>query len=254
MGKIICVSNQKGGVGKTTTAFNLGAALAEAGKRILLVDLDPQSSLTISLGIHLHELDYNIYDVLLEKVEGGSLEAIKIRTHVPGVDLIPANINLVQADLDLFSVMNRERVLSDLLKPERMKYDYIVIDCPPSLGLLTINALTAADEVLIPVQSEYLAMKGADLLLGTIQKVRKKLNSHLKMCGILITMHDTRLVNSRDVLENIKRIFHEYTFDTVIKRNVRIKEAPICGKPIISYDSKSTGAQAYLTGHWQRRY
>lgn len=245
MNTIIAIANQKGGVAKTTTCLNLGHALSERGRRVLLVDLDPQASLTISLGVDVRELSATIYDVLLATNPDLSVKDIIQDTTIKGVSLAPASIDLSKAEMDLFSEMNRERALKDALKPVQSAYDYILIDCPPSLGLLTTNALAAADQVLIPLQSDYLAMRGAELLLSTIEKVRRKLNPKLELLGVLATMHDARTSHSRDVLKEVRAAFGDRTFQSVIPYSVRAKESVVSGQSILQYDGKSKLARAY---------
>lgn len=245
MNTIIAIANQKGGVAKTTTCLNLGHALSEGGRKVLLVDLDPQSSLTISLGFDVRELPSTIYDVLLDTKAGLSIKDIIQKTSMKGVDVAPSSIELSKAEMDLFSEMNRERALKDALKPIQSAYDYVLIDCPPSLGLLTTNALAAADSVLIPLQSDYLAMRGAELLLATIEKVRRKLNPKLELLGVLVTMYDGRTSHSRDVLKEVRAAFGDRTFGSVIPYSVRAKESVVSGKSILDYDGKSTLARSY---------
>ena len=241
----IIIANQKGGVAKTTTCLNLGHALSERGRRVLLVDLDPQASLTISLGFDVRELTSTIYDVLLETRPGITIKDVVQATRMKAVNLAPASIELSKAEMDLFSEMNRERALKDALTPIQTAYDYILIDCPPSLGLLTTNALAAADAVLIPLQSDYLAMRGAELLLSTIEKVRRKLNPKLELLGVLATMHDGRTSHSRDVLKEVRTAFGDRTFKSVIPYSVRAKESVVTGKSILDYDGKSKLARSY---------
>ena len=245
MSTIIAIANQKGGVAKTTTCLNLGHALSEHGRRVLLCDLDPQSSLTISLGFDVRELATTVYDVLLDTKPGLTINDVIRPTGMKNVDVAPASIDLSKAEMDLFSEMNRERALKDALKPVEAAYDYILIDCPPSLGLLTTNALAAADSVLIPLQSDYLAMRGAQLLLNTIEKVRRKLNPRLSLLGVLVTMYDGRTSHSRDVLKEVRAAFGDRTFDAVIRYSVRAKESVVSGKSILDYDGKSPLAASY---------
>lgn len=245
MTTIVAIANQKGGVAKTTTCLNLGHALAEHDRRVLLVDLDPQASLTISLGVDVRELTSTVYDVLLATKPDLTLKDIIQPTSMKAVSLAPASIELSKAEMDLFSEMNRERALKDALKPVQSAYDYVLIDCPPSLGLLTTNALAAADAVLIPVQSDYLAMRGAELLLATIEKVRRKLNPKLELLGVLATMHDHRTSHSRDVLKEVRAAFGDRTFQSVIPYGVSAKESVASGKSILDYDGKSKLARAY---------
>src|SRR5262245_1385383 len=243
----IAVANQKGGVGKSTTCLNLSHALAERGCRVLLVDLDPQGSLTISVGVNIRDLHSTIYDVLLETRPGMTLQRILLNTQMEGVDLVPSSIDLSKAELELFSEMNRERVLHDALDSMDSEYDYVLIDCPPSLGLLTTNALAAADAVLIPLQSDYLAMRGAELLLTTIEKVRRKLNPQLALLGVLVTMYDARTGHSRGVLQEVRKAFGERTFKSVITYSVSAKDSSAAGQSILAYDSTSKVAESYRT-------
>jgi chromosome partitioning protein len=241
MARIIAVANQKGGVGKTTTTLNLGSALRKEGKRVLLVDLDPQAALSISLSVPVTEIPITIYQVLIG--EAGISKALRSTT--TGVDLVPANIDLSAAEIELAAEIGRERILAEVLHPLDATYDFILIDCPPSLGLLTINALVAAGEVLIPVQCEYLAMRGMSLLLRQVGKVKAKLNPGLETAGILMTMYNGRTTHSQEVLEEVRRAFPEKVFPVVIKSSVRFKEAPAAGLSILDYAALHEGAAAY---------
>lgn len=243
--EIIAVANQKGGVGKTTTTTNLAAALAEQGLSVLLIDLDPQSSLSISFGLPVHELKETIYDVLLDTRPGINLEQVVQKTKYPNIEIAPSNIDLSKAEMELMSEMDRERALSNALKKARQRYNYILIDCPPSLGLLTTNALAVAHKVIIPTQSDYLAIRGASLLINTIEKVRRKLNPGLEIGGILITMHDNRTVHAKEILEEIRATFGDKVFTAVIGQSVRAKEAPVRGEAILSYDPRSPVSESY---------
>ncbi len=243
MGKIIAIANQKGGVGKTTTAVNLAASLAMAGFRTLLVDIDAQANATSGLGIDPKPLTKTIYEVLVNSLKAN--EAI-IETKVSRLFLLPSHINLVGAEIELIDVADRERVMKRALMPLKTSYDYILIDCPPSLSLLTLNALSASDSVLIPVQCEYYALEGLGQLLNTINIVKKHLNPELDIEGVLLTMFDSRLRLSNQVVGEVQRYFNTKVFKTVIARNVRLSEAPSFGQPVVIYDPFSTGAKNYL--------
>ena len=243
MGKIISITNQKGGVGKTTTAINISASLAVAEKKVLLVDMDPQGNATSGCGIDKRSLKTSIYDAM---IGGMGLKEIIVPTDLRYFQVIPAGIDLIGAEIELIEVEKREFVLRQVLEPLRDDFNFIILDCPPSLGLLTINALTAADSVIIPVQCEYFALEGLSQVLRTIELVRKSLNSALDIEGILLTMFDSRNNLSHQVAQEIKEHFKDKVFNNTIPRNVALGEAPSHGKPIITYNINSRGAQSYL--------
>ncbi len=247
---VICIANQKGGVGKTTTTAALAQGLSEYEKRVLLIDWDPQASLTITMGLNPDNLSRTGYDVLASTIKNDGSTSIRdviVRTSNPNIDLVPANIELSQAQLDLVGAFTRELILREMLQPVRKSYDYILVDCLPSLGLLTINALSAADSVIIPLQADFLAMKGLTLLLGTIIRVQDKINPALEISGILFTMTNPRTLHCKEVMEVTRRAFGDRirVFDTLIPNTVRFKEAPAAGESILTYDSRSNGANAY---------
>ena len=240
---IIAMCNQKGGVGKTTSTINLGAALAEVGRKVLLVDFDPQGSLSVGLGVNPHTLEYSIYNVLLGR--DTTVENVINSTKVPGLDILPSNIDLSAAEVQLVSEVAREQTLLRVLEKIRYRYDVILIDCAPSLGLLTINALTAADKVIMPLECEFFALRGIALLNDTIVKVQDRLNPQLEILGILGTMYDPRTLHSREVLERVVEAFGDRVFHTVIKRTVKFPETTVAGEPITTYATTSPGAEAY---------
>jgi chromosome partitioning protein len=244
LAKVFTIANQKGGVGKTTTAINLAACIAIAEKSTLLIDLDPQSNATSGMGFDKKNLPASAYDLLLDS---RPTEELIIKTNIKYLDMIPANINLVEAELQMVERTDRETVLRERLASVRDYYDYIVIDCPPSLGLLTLNGLVAADMLLIPVQAEYYALEGLGQLMDTVQLVQQGLNPRLEIGGILITMFDPRLNLARQVVEEARSYFKDKVFNTIINRNVRLGEAPSHGKPIILYDIGSSGAENYIS-------
>lgn len=243
MSKIISIANQKGGVGKTTTAINLAASLAALEHPTLLIDTDPQSNSSSGLGIDYQNVSNSIYEVM---VGGVSISEAKLSTEMPYLDIIPSHINLVGAEIEMIDRQNREKILKSALSEISDKYDFVIIDCPPSLGLLTINSLSASDSVLIPVQCEYFALEGLSQLLNTIKIVRQHLNTQLEIEGVLLTMYDNRTRLSNQVADEVKTYFEDKVFESVIARNVRLAEAPSFGKPVLLYDSISTGSQNYL--------
>jgi chromosome partitioning protein len=241
MAKIISIANQKGGVGKTTTAINLSSLLAAAEKKTLLIDIDPQAN--SSSGVSVHNQSPSVYEVLIgEKL----INEVILSTYMPFLDLLPSNINLVGAEIEMVDMDDRERLLKNRTDLIKDNYDFIIIDCPPSLGLLTLNALTSSNSVLIPVQCEYFALEGLGQLLNTINIVKQHFNKNLEIEGVLLTMFDTRLRLSHQVAEEVKKYFGEKVYETIIHRNVRISEAPSFGKPIILYDAISSGAKNYM--------
>jgi len=242
MGKIFAIANQKGGVGKTTTAINLGAYVAKSGKRVMLVDLDPQANATSSLGYDKRNLDLTMYDVIINNTP---LSDMIITTGRVGLDLAPAGLALAGAEVELVGLPKREYRLALALKPVLANYDYVFVDCPPSLGLLTVNALTAADGALIPIQCEYLALEGLSQLLGTIKRIRERLNPSLAVMGVVMTMYDSRTLLSAQVVNEVRKYFPHEIFKTIIPRSVRLAEAPSYGQSIVEYDASSRGAQAY---------
>jgi len=243
VGKVIALANQKGGVGKTTTTINLGAALAEQGRQVLLIDMDPQGALSVGLGLNPLALERTVYNLLMDP-KAASTTAIT-STKIDRVELLPSNIDLAAAEVLLVGEVAREQALARVLRPLRRQYDYLLVDCPPSLGLLTVNALTAADAVLVPLECEYFALRGMALLMDTIEKVRERLNPELEIVGILATMYDPRTVHGREVLGRVGDAFGDRVFRTVISKTIRFAEAPVAGESILTYAGSSSGAAAY---------
>ncbi|MER1998259.1 MAG: AAA family ATPase [Lysinibacillus sp.] len=243
MGKVLAIANQKGGVGKTTTAVNLSASLAKLGKRVLLIDIDPQGNTTSGVGVAKSDVEYCVYDIL---IEDEPVENVISSTKQENLYIVPSTISLAGAEIELVSTISREHRLKEALKDVRTQFDYIVIDCPPSLGLLTLNALTASDGVLIPVQCEYYALEGLSQLLSTVRLVQKHLNKELQIEGVLLTMLDARTNLGLQVIEEVKKYFREKVYHSIIPRNIRLSEAPSHGLPVALYDERSRGAETYL--------
>ena len=243
MGKIIAFSNQKGGVGKTTTCVNMSAYLATKGYKVLIVDLDPQGNATTGLGFSKSEVKNSVYNVMIDDMP---VEDAVVKTEIDNLDILPANIDLAGAEVELVYVKEREKVLKRVLEKTKSSYDFIAIDCPPSLGLLTINALSCANTVIIPIQSEYYAMEGLSQLMNTVKLVVKHLNPDLKIEGVVLTMSDNRAIISRQITSEIKKFFGKRVYETAIPRNIRLAEAPSHGKAICQHDTRCAGAKAYL--------
>jgi chromosome partitioning protein len=242
LAKKMAIVNQKGGVGKSTTAVNLGACIAELGRSVLLIDIDPQGNATSGVGFAKNNLEYSIYDVLIQET---AIEDVIVPTESKNFFLLPANIDLAGAEIELVSMISRENRLKRVIEGLKTDYDYILIDCPPSLGLLTLNALTAADSIIVPIQCEYYAMEGLGQLIRTIKLVQGNLNPDLRIEGVLLTMYDARTNLSQQVIDEVNNYFKEKVYKTIIPRNVRLSEAPSFGQPIINYDANSKGAIAY---------
>ena len=243
MGRIIAVANQKGGVGKTTTSINLSACLAALGKKVLAIDMDPQGNMTSGLGIDKNEVEYSVYDLILGETE---IEHVICKEALENLDVIPSNINLSAAEIELIGVEEKEYIIHNEVEKVRDNYDFVIIDCPPSLNTLTINAMTTADSILVPIQCEYYALEGLSQLIHTIELVKERLNPNLGIEGVVFTMYDARTNLSLQVVENVKDNLNQTIYKTIIPRNIRLAEAPSHGLPINLYDPKSAGAESYM--------
>lgn len=243
MGKVIALANQKGGVGKTTTAINLAASLAVLEKKVLIIDADPQANATSGVGLDVRNVENSIYECL---IDGVSASEVIVSTEIEDLDIIPSHIDLVGAEIEMLNLDNREHILKKVIDSVKDAYDYLLIDCSPSLGLITVNALTAADSVMIPVQCEYFALEGLGKLLNTIKIIQGRLNTELEIEGFVLTMYDSRLRLSNQVVDEVRKHFQQMVFDTIIQRNIKLSEAPSFGKPVVLYDAESKGSVNYL--------